>query len=171
MLKIILTFTFSALTVGLQGCGQGCTEIGCSDQLSGTIKTADGTWPEGTYTSVITTEKGSYTCTLDVPADLGEIGQASCVPEGGWSMWVEQDSDCTEEVDEDSATSHCTPIPDHYTVHFAIDDTPGAVTVQIERDGVVLGDEDFSPEYEKSQPNGKGCPPVCRQAHVAIQLS
>lgn|SRR5690348_4162847 len=172
MFKIILAFTLGGLTLGLQACRLGCTDMGCSDQLSGVITTPTGAWPAGSYVITITTERASHTCTLNLPEDYPDEGTdtyLACEPAlANWRAPVfQQEVQCTE---VSPTTLSCVPIPDQYAVHWGIEGTPEAVTIQVERDGVVLADEDFSPEYEKFRPNGDGCSPVCRQAEVTVEL-
>jgi hypothetical protein len=167
---LVLTFT------GIQACGRhGCTDIGCSDQLSGTITTKDGTWSDGSYVITITADETSYQCSLQLPEDFPENGSLrtlQCQPElSDWShLTFRQDTVCTETVTDNASSQSCDPIPDQYTLSFGLEGTPEAVTIQVERDGAVLVEQDFIPSYKENQPNGKGCSPVCRQGAVEVQV-
>ena len=52
---------------------------------------------------------------------------------------------------------------------FFQDFTPSAVTITYESGGRTV-EETFTPEYVRSQPNGQGCPPVCFNATVVLDL-
>lgn len=172
-MRTYLAFALGPLVLNIQACGHGCTEMGCNDHLSGTIETADGTWSEGDYVITFTTEKGDHKCSMKLPDDFPSSGTTANLPcePGSWGgALLEQDADCTEVFDDNSVSQSCTPIPNKYTLRFGFAGTPDMVAIQIERDGVVLADETYDPDYEENQPNGKGCPPVCRQAEVALSL-
>jgi len=172
MFKIILAFTLGGLTLGLQACRLGCTDMGCSDQLSGVITTPTGAWPAGSYVITIATEDGSHTCSMNLPADLPGTNSDTylpCDPELDYfrAPILTQIVECTE---VSPTTVSCAPVPGQYEVRWGIEGTPGTVAIRVERDGVVLADEDFSPDYEESRPNGKGCGPVCHTATADVVL-
>lgn len=174
MLRNILAVAFVLFAACSQACSHSCTEIGCLDQLSGTIKTADGTWSNGTYVITIATDQTSYTCSMKLPDDFpkrGAVSALTCEPALGlWGLSLQQDSECKEESAGGAVNQSCTPTPDHYTLTFPLDGTPDTMTIQVERDGTVLSDEVFDPSYKENQPNGKGCGPVCRQGAVELTL-
>ncbi|HXS16155.1 MAG TPA: hypothetical protein VN764_03150 [Polyangiaceae bacterium] len=168
-----MAFSFMLATAGVQACQRGCTDIGCSDQVYGTIRTVNGALEAGHYVITLTTQRSSHTCTMDWPDAFPGDGIANipCNPElGAVGMSLRQDTHCTEEVGDDASSNSCSPIPDQYTLTFIINDTPDVLTVQVERDGDVLGAQDFTPDYDETQPNGKGCPPVCEQAEIEMIL-
>lgn len=95
-----------------------------------------------------------------------------CEPElGSWhDLVMQQDTVCTETVTDNAVSQSCEPIPGKYSLRFAVDGTPEAVTIKVEHDGAVLVKEDFSPSYKETQPNGKGCGPVCKQGAVEVKV-
>lgn len=66
------------------------------------------------------------------------------------------------------SSSQCTN-PDHPCAIHINEKTPETVTVEI---GWENGEYSniFTPIYENIQPNGRGCPPVCTQAILEINL-
>lgn len=48
--------------------------------------------------------------------------------------------------------------------------TPETVSIEIKwKDGEFI--RSYTPDYAKNQPNGPGCPPICTQASIEIELS
>jgi len=47
---------------------------------------------------------------------------------------------------------------------------PAEVRVTISREGDQVASGRFQPEYAETQPNGPGCPPVCRQASARLNV-
>jgi hypothetical protein len=175
MIKNLFACSLILLGASVQGCRHYCTEMACWDQLSGTIKTKDGTWSDGTYVITITADQTSHQCSMHLPDDFPENGSApplQCQPEldSLRGLVLEQGAVCSETVTENAVSESCDPIPGQYTLSFSLEGTPAAVTIQVERDGTVLVEQDFTPSYVESQPNGKGCPPVCSQGAVEMQV-
>jgi hypothetical protein len=54
-------------------------------------------------------------------------------------------------------------------VAFFAGRTPESATVRVIAGAQVVSRE-LRPDYERVQPNGPGCPPVCRQATVVVAL-
>lgn len=102
----------------------------------------------------------------------GTLRTLPCRPElNAWGALVmQQDTVCTETVTDNAVSNSCEPIPGKYSLSFAVDGTPEAVAIKVEHDGAVLVNEDFSPSYKESRPNGKGCGPVCKQAAIDVTV-
>jgi hypothetical protein len=56
----------------------------------------------------------------------------------------------------------------HEIIGLRVRSAPKVATIQIARDGSVIGAQSFTPSYVSSQPNGEGCEPVCEQASVTL---
>lgn len=52
---------------------------------------------------------------------------------------------------------------------FLPDFAPERATVRVESDAGTV-EREFTPTYEEVRPNGPGCPPVCRQGEVEIEV-
>ena len=150
-----------------------CTEIGCSDGASLTLKTTAGTLPDGTYTLSFSVDGQPYTCSFTAPDGLprepGRIGAASC--DAGFRLNVLPELVCTEYRTGDAVSQSCTPVPDRWYFAATLEGTPAELTVAVERDGVALLDEHRTLAYRDEYPNGPECDPVCRQASAALLLS
>lgn len=167
---------FGALIVLLQlaaSCdafGHSCTEIGCSDQLSLTLRPNDSAWSDGTYELAITVDDEERTCSFDVPADLpglGSVAEIRCMPAPSM-VWLQQDSTCMETRTNDAVSQTCTPIPGRFTLQTSFDGTPESIAIELERDGRALLSESREPSYSAFQPNGPDCGPGCQQAEIAL---
>ncbi|HUH12140.1 MAG TPA: hypothetical protein VMK65_03485 [Longimicrobiales bacterium] len=53
---------------------------------------------------------------------------------------------------------------------FFPDLTPERATVQVLVDDEVVAELTVTPVYDDVQPNGAGCPPICRQARVTVAV-
>lgn len=166
-------FLFS---LGLSSCelGKSCTEIGCIDGATLTLRTADGTWPDGAYTLTLGVEGTTHTCSMSVPEDLpplGSVMQLTCQPGLGFpGASLQQDAVCQEQQSGDAISQSCTPVPDQYTLTMGVQGTPATLAVSVTREGSTLIEQNVSLAYTEFQPNGEGCEPVCRQASAALTL-
>lgn len=141
----IATLTACGPTVG----PRACTEIGCSDQLTIQIMPAGDDFAVGTYQ--ITTAKDGGT-----PTTCELVITDECA---GADVCVSGESTCNGLVPGAPGAP--------YTI---VSEVVQSIDVTVEKDSVVLADESFSPQYEEVQPNGDGCPPICSQASVVVQL-
>jgi hypothetical protein len=150
-----------------------CTEIGCGDAATLTLRTADGTLPDGAYTLSLDVEGQTHTCAFAAPGDLptepGRIATASCDSE--LRVEVLPEVVCTEHRSGDAVSQSCTPVPDHWYFATALQGTPAGFTLAVERDGRELLNEQRALNYRDEQPNGPGCEPICRQAGVELTLA
>jgi hypothetical protein len=175
MIKNIFACAIILLGGAVQACSLGCTEIGCFDQLSGTIKTEDGAWSDGTYVITITVDQISHECSMQLPEDFPKDGTNLVIPcEPELTSWtglvLEQDTVCTSVFTDNAMGQSCEPIAGKYALKFSLDGTPDEVAIKVKRDGVVLVSEDFTPAYEKNRPNGRGCGPVCQHGTVEVEV-
>ena len=154
--------------------GHGCTAIGCADGASLTFRSADGTWPDGSYVLMVTKAGTAHACALELPRDLPERGfvaEVPCDPPLDFpGATLHQDSTCSERRTEDAIRQSCTPIPGQYTLDVGVSDTPAELRVSVTRDESVLLEQSVTLSYTESRPNGEGCEPVCRRASAELVL-
>ena len=119
----------------------GCTHIGCQDQLVVEIRRDDGR----ASGLAVTASRDGQTTTCAAP------GVKDVPPCDGEMTSTIVGGDRAQQVVE-------------------IRGTPASVEIEL-RDGArLVGRKRFTPQYLQRQPNGPGCPPVCRQATVAWRL-
>jgi hypothetical protein len=147
-----------------------CTEIGCTDQLSATIRPKAGVFEVGTHRIAVYTAEGGpvRSCTLIIP-DSSFTTPVSGSCSEGLEVVVSPRTKCTESTQGAVATSSCVPIPGQYEEVITL--APITTRLLIEQrvlgpKGSVVFQRELTPEYRKVQPNGPGCAPVCRQAQV-----
>jgi hypothetical protein len=58
----------------------------------------------------------------------------------------------------------------HAFSDIVLNGNPARVSIVIRHDGRELVRETLSPAYQRSQPNGPGCPPTCVSAHRALRV-
>ena len=126
-----------------------CTEIGCSDGLTIELNAREGAFTPGTYTVAAVSdvdEACSFTIggADDCAEGAGCVTESSC--EAGFVLETGDDQ-----------------------VVFLLG-SPDSLTLTVDRDGEILLEETFAPEYVETQPNGKNCPPTCRNASAAFEL-
>ncbi len=131
------------------GGGRACTEIGCVDAFTLTLRTSDGSAPVGDHTIDLQVDKLSLLCTfsiLGIPSDT----TVRCSPR---------------------VTVHLSStIAGRFVEQVSVMGSPAAVRIIQRLGDVVLLDRSFSPAYRKTQPNGPGCDPICNQTQQEIEL-
>jgi len=155
---LVLPSLFCALfpfASSLQGCGQGCTEIGCIDQLDILIQAADGS--ERSYDATLLIDGEEITC----PAP--ELDSTGACTDARVSVALWELTDCEETRTKDSVSQSCTP-NGKYMQWLTIEDTPEEVHVVLSSADFPTVESTFTPKYSSSRPNGKHCPPQCHQA-------
>ena len=124
-----------------------CTEIGCTDGLTVELRAASGAFEAGIYSITL----GGDACTVTVGGP-DDCAADRCVV----------DSTCNGITlvgyDEADTLTLLAPV------------TEGEVALTVDLEGTVLLDESFEPLYETIEPNGPGCPPVCRIATETFDL-
>jgi hypothetical protein len=174
-LAIVSAVTTFGVLVAFSSCGNhGCNEAGCLTGVQISVRTLDGTWPDGAYTLTITHDGTTHACALNLPEDrlgTGSVTEWSCEPTLGVpGARFDQDATCEEHRTADAVSQSCTPIPDHYTVSAFVQGTPKNVTIALARDGTTLLEQSVAPSYSDSYPNGKDCEPACRGASVELMV-
>ncbi len=137
--------------------GKVCTQIGCLDGFRIALEPAGG-MPAGAYTFAVEIDGALTTCE-------GSLPLAAC--EAGPSVTCSSDAVAIGE-------SGCAMDPASQSfsdVIFQAPNNPEAVKLTISRDGAVIGEGEFSPEYRRVQPNGPECAPTCEQAEATLELT
>jgi hypothetical protein len=124
--------------------GRGCTEIGCSDQV--TLWFQEALAP-GQWRFEITADSTQWTCTAAISTG-GAAPTPECTgPEPSRVMFWPEGSSLSA---------------------LSLQGTPAEVAVGVWRDDTLVLDDALSPAYEEVRPNGEGCEPVCRQAKLTL---
>jgi len=122
-----------------------CTEIGCSDGYALIIQPTNTRFQEGTYeVSMITERMGTYSCFFRVSNDPTECASGHCVAE----------ENCN------AVYMMVSPYPDKISIHYPV--ITGSIYVKIRKNNETIVQTTFRPVYEFIQPNGPGCPPICK---------
>lgn len=139
-----VTAGLAALLVFLSGCA--CTEIGCEDSIEVVLVPAGGTVVPGTYRMTVEHDDGVESCELVVDDEClnNNLCQGDC--------WLAYRSGS------------------QLTMTVVATSVPDSARIVIERDGVVVGDETFQPDYDRLQPNGRLCSPTCYQATETMMI-
>jgi hypothetical protein len=166
-----------AVAVASDACFEyACTLVACSDGLTVTLQSTDGSWKPGIYTFDLTINHTTARCTITVnlaPPEVNPGGQGQCP--SGITLTMSQESTCVShtKTNPDGTTefgSECAPIPGHFTQTLEISGTPSHVSLQISRDGQVLTNLELSPQYQTYQPNGPRCDPTCHGARATVMV-
>lgn len=157
----------TVLASGCQVFERSCTEIGCGDQASLTLATADRKWPAGAYRFRYTLPDAVITCEVSVPEQLPARTSISARCSSG-SMHLAPHAVCVESRTADAVTQSCSPADGELIGSVSFDGTPSNVGIQVERHGVVILDKEERFAYASLRPNGPDCEPLCRQASVSV---
>lgn len=144
-----------ALVAAVAGCerSHACTEIGCLDQASITVRRVDGALP-------------AVGVSLDVDGRMVECaapragGSAAC--DTDVTISARERVSCTEESDGQRRTLTCVPTGTFEQV-VSVRGTPASIRAVVRNAGEVVDERTFAPQYRPVQPNGPDCEPVCRQ--------
>lgn len=131
-----------------------CTQIGCLDGFRIAIEPESGL-AAGAYVFAIEIDGEVTTCQGSLP--LGPCGLDPSVICSSDAVTVGE--------------SGCAMAPgDQGFGELLFQGHPKRVKVTIQRDGEVLSDEEFAPQYRHLQPNGPACEPICEQAEAQLKL-
>ncbi len=148
-----------------------CTEIGCSDQASLTVRTARGEWESGDYSFEVVFDASSHSCAFTLPGDApvgGAWTPLECTPRLDASLTPELK--CIEQQSGNSSSQTCSVFEGRFYLQASTQGTPAEVRVVLERDGAPLLDETKALSYRTAQPNGPDCEPTCRHASVEFRV-
>jgi hypothetical protein len=136
--------------------GMACTTIGCVDGFAVEF-TPNAGWPAGDYEFALVLDGDTTTCTGALPLPACGTSALTCTPASDRIMISE--SGCALAADA------------HGFAGFQINPpNPTAVNLTISRDGSVLVEQSWNPEYQTSQPNGPGCAPTCTSARDELTV-
>jgi hypothetical protein len=141
--------------VGCDG-GHACTEIGCVDAWSLTLRQADGSPP--THAVELDIDGERVVCP---PVSL-DARYATCAD----SVMIQLSDEvvCEEhESPNGDRSQECTPTG-RFEEIVVVNGTPAEVVVALSDGDTVTDERTFEPEYETTQPNGPECGPICHQA-------
>ena len=140
---------------GCEG-GHACTEIGCADAWSLTLRKADGSAP--THVVELDVDGERVVC----PQVSLDARFATCAD--SVTIYLADEVACEERVSSSGGRSQvCTPTG-RFEEIVMVNGTPAEVVVALSEAGTVTDERTFEPEYETTQPNGPECGPICHQA-------
>lgn len=150
-----------------------CTARGCMPQLSATLRTPTGAWPNGVYELAVRTDDGlEGVCMLRLPEQLpdppGKVEGTRCGTNIQFALSSE--SECQMGCDGTACWQKCTPIPGKFVGRLTVDSTPPRIALKLVRDGTDVLVEDVAPAYQDVYPNGPECGGACRQAALEYTL-
>jgi len=163
----ILACAATAACSGGDSAPKACTLIGCADNFSASAQRADGSIPDGAHRIEVLADGTTLKCAFTLP--LAGTAQPSC--DAGLSVTIVPAQICIQTQGSSSSSSTCNVIPGKFVERVALSGTPGQVHVWQYVDDLTVLDVAVAPQYQDSQPNGPGCPPVCRQASLAWTMN
>lgn len=147
MLTHFFRFALLAIALMIFACGDDeqprvCTEIGCTSGF--TVRFDEPILLKGEQRLLIELDLSGSTRRCELRA-----GETPMVSENCGAMTFHWDGERLEE----------------FIVHDA---DPENVGVRVRRDQETLHQGEFALNYQEVQPNGPGCPPICRQALLQL---
>jgi hypothetical protein len=131
-----------------------CTEMGCTSGYRIGVSPDQG-WPAGQYTFEITADGKQQICTGSIPLSDCATQSIRCTGDDLASI---EELGCAIDVASQGYGG------------IAFNGTPCDVRIKISRDGEVLADSSFTPDYRWIEVNGPGCGPRCLQGSDAVTL-
>jgi hypothetical protein len=142
-----------------------CTDIGCLDGASITLRRSDGM--RLALDTELTIDGRRVVCRAPPPASGGSLPISQC--DTDVSMTSRELADCHEERSGNVVTQVCTPNGKFEQI-LSIRGTPARVAMVLRENDQVVADKTIDLRYETARPNGEGCEPVCRQANTTWLL-
>jgi hypothetical protein len=148
------------LVVGLPltvGCSlpYECTAIGCVNGLTISFEKASAAWEPGMYSIDIDADGKKITCSTKLPLVANDPLPSSC-------------TDASVLL---GVSGSALPAAEHALSELHFTSAPANVKVTVTRDGAMVATQDFTPSYQKSQPNGPDCEPTCNSATGTLPIS
>jgi hypothetical protein len=149
-----------------------CSLVGCQDQFSANLQTADGSFPSGTHQVDVVADGLTLSCAFSFPLGTAPGGGTiapSCpmgLNVGVWPATV-----CTSTTTGATASQTCDPIPGHFVESITLTGAPTRVQLQQSVDGTSLLNVEMAPTYVVNRPNGPDCDPACRQSSASLTLN
>lgn len=141
------------------GCSDSDCQDGCEDAFVLTVKTKDNTLPTGEYTLDVSLDGDEIHCAYSWTGEPDTSDGYSYV-DCNWRVLivVHPTIECTETMEGSSAGYTCNQVPGLFTRVVTIKGTPRHVDVTERRDGVLVGERSFTPQYEThDDPCGGSC--------------
>lgn len=133
-----------------------CTDIGCHDGLVLRFR-PDAGWAPGAYRVRLEIDGSAISCE-------GQLPLRSCDTGNTFS--------CSHSSVRIGESGCALPVEQHGLAQVFIDSTTvKSLAFSIERDGVEIAHTTLQPSYQRSQPNGPDCPPVCANALIVVPLT
>jgi hypothetical protein len=151
--------------------GGACSDVGCNDEASFTLRAPENHWDDGAYSLEIRFDDADYQCAFMVPDDLPSTGidrALDCMP--FLDAYLTPERKCETQKNGNSESVTCTPVPDQYYVQASVVGTPRTLNVALQRNGSALLVDTRTLSYSATQPNGPDCGPTCRQASSEFTL-
>lgn len=134
--------------------GKACTKMGCESGFS-IVFQPKAPWPQGPYRFQFEIDGRTLTCTGSLP--LKSCAERNVICDGG---------------DVTIAESGCDlPAASHSFWSASFQGFPREVSVTAYLDGSQIGTLQHKPAYQRNQPNGPGCDPVCCSASSELTLN
>jgi hypothetical protein len=140
----------------LEALSKMCTRKGCIDGLEIEIVPSQGL-PRGRYTIELEADDKRGRCELELPLPACERAPAHR---------------CTGDVAVLVSENGCALAEsEHGFGPLTIQGAPKRVVVSVARDGKPAGRLELAPSYQRIEPNGPGCGPVCNHAKGRLELA
>jgi len=162
----------------MSGCTtESCTDIGCQNQASFTVRAPDDTWQAGDYTLGVSFDGGTtITCHFGMPPEAAPVSLTplSCAPAsapGLVQVYLQPVTTCTTTDNGHDSSQSCTPVAGRFYLSVTTTAMPVSAGVTL-----ALGDADphftetKSFAYSVTQPNGPSCEPTCRQGVAEFRV-
>ncbi|WP_437585588.1 hypothetical protein [Sorangium sp. So ce1000] len=131
------------------GCSDNDCTDGCEDAFVLTVKTKDNTLPRGEYTLDVSLDGDEIHCAYSRTGEP-ETDSGYSYIDCDWrvSIVVHPTIECTQAMEGSSTSTSCNEVPGLFTRVVTFRGTPRRVDVTERRDGVLLGERSFAPQYE-----------------------
>jgi hypothetical protein len=156
-----------------RGCvARSCTEMGCMSGLNSELRTADGSWVDGTYDLSVRADGVETACSFRLPERLPSFPGASTSIDCGPNVTFEIRSEmsCESGCDGNACWQGCKPIEGRFIQAISMSGTPSRVDLTLVRDGQELVVQHVEPAYREVFPNGPECGGGCRQASLEFTV-
>lgn len=151
---LVLAGSALATTCGTEQ--KTCPTIGCQDQVAVKIHNADFSTPP----FAVEVQLGSAVV-LCPPLELSRSNFAVCGP--GVTITRQEQTTCQESSNDAGVSINCTG-SGRFQLVLTVSGIPARFGATVKSGEVLLGQRTFEPVYDRVQPNGEGCGPICRQA-------
>lgn len=142
-----------------------CTEMGCGDGLSVSLRSHDGSLAAGTYSLLVRVDDGALVrCEIVLADTSGAQYHTALCDETSVHFSLSPQTHCVTEEHDDAVSQSCTPIADRWDFSIGVSGTPRSLRFQLLHDESVLTFQSLVPEYSTFYPNGEECGGACRQA-------